>query len=144
MDSSDQAPLSEPEDSSAPNADSADDSSVSEDDINEALAAVRAVFPPESTPLADLRLDSFDDDRAFLTAVFNGAHELEYDHGPIDACIVEQFETYGIDLFPCVSVRPLVTCLADPFVSDDDAPDSDDAPPSGDVPPSSDDSGGGS
>jgi hypothetical protein len=156
----DSAPESSPpsSDSSPDSDDSADsDAPASLDTINDALEAVKATFPAESTLLADLRVDAYDDDDVFITAVVGGPHDKAYDHGPIDECIAEQFDAYGIGQTPYVALRPLALCLADEGddsseddgadggdgdESDDDGDDEDsgsdaDDDPSDDSPPSS-------
>jgi hypothetical protein len=151
MGSVDEDPPSGPDsasDSSPPSSDSSSDSDDSDDDapdsdapasldtIYYALEAVKAAFPAESTMLADLRVDSYDDDEVFITAVVGGSHDKAYDHGPIDECIAEQFDAYGIGQTPYVAVRPLTLCLAD---DGDDGADGDDGDDSSDDSPSSSD-----
>ncbi len=119
---------SPPSSDSSPDSDDSQDSQDSDapaslDTINAALEAVKATFPAESTMLADLRVDAYDDDVVFITAVVGGPHDKAYDHGPIDECIAEQFDTFGIGQTPYVAVRPLALCLAD----DGDDSDGDDA-----------------
>jgi hypothetical protein len=108
---------------------SSDSEPASADTMNAALDAVQALYPPESTMLADLQLESFDDDSAFIVAIVGGTGEGSYDHEPIDECISEQFNAFGIPQTPYVSVRALAICLLDDD-SSDDGDSSDDAPSS--------------
>jgi hypothetical protein len=75
-----------------------DDSAPSTDAINQAIAAVKAAFPPDSSPLADLRLDSSDNATISLVAVLSDRHEgwSPVDLDPMLEAIAEQFAAQSI------------------------------------------------
>jgi hypothetical protein len=110
---------------SEPAAESSPDSTppASEGTIQAALDQVAIAFPTESSPLVELRLESFDSDTVFLTAVVNVDDDTSYDHSAVEASVADQFDSFGIPQDVYVSVRPLSTCLADPFTADDSSGD---------------------
>jgi hypothetical protein len=71
---------------------------ASADTINQALDAVKTAFPPDSSVLADLRLDSNDDQVAYITMVLNDQPDAYGWSGvqPILDALLQQFQTLNI------------------------------------------------
>jgi hypothetical protein len=71
---------------------------ASADTINQALAAVKAAFPPDSTILSDLQLTASDDNTATITILINdGASGYGSDGiAPVMQAIWDQFDALDL------------------------------------------------
>jgi hypothetical protein len=79
------------------------------DTINQALTAVKAAFPPDSTILSDLQLTASDDQTASITIVVNDSASGYGSDGiwPIISSIWDQFDSLSIP-----QVATIVYCIA--------------------------------
>jgi hypothetical protein len=96
---SDPSPASSPDPTSSTAPDpSTSGTPASADTINQALDEVKTAFPTDSSLLADLRLDSSDDQFANVTLVLHDQPDAYGGDGiqPILDAVAEQFQMLGI------------------------------------------------
>jgi hypothetical protein len=95
---------------------------ASADTINQALAAVKTTFPPDSSNLSDLQLTASDDTTASLTIVLNDPAPTTAGMWPIVDAIWDQFNTLNIPqatvISFCWSSDPSTTYAVDDLAHD--------------------------
>jgi hypothetical protein len=142
MPSSNPPPPSQPPGSSPPASGPQPPPPASADTINQALAAVKAAFPPDSSSLSDIQLTASDDTTAAVTIVLNDPDPTSGGLMPIVQELWDQFTSLTIpqvaEISFCLSSDPSTTyAFGDvghdwTFLSGGDASDGDD----GSTPPS--------